>query len=516
MKTAKTTIAYCLAAFFVAIAFIGCDGGKVGQSGGKTHVHDFAFSEFVWSGYTAKAKYICAEDRQTAYFEAEISRRVLKNPSCTEEGEEEYTAFYDGHTDVKFRTLERSAHNFVDGVCTVCGRELSTAGLVFAKADGGASYLLVGYTGVDKDVFVPAKHDGLPVKTICARAFSGADYIESVTIGDNVETVDDLAFEGCVKLKTIYFPESVTEIKYDAFTDCNALTGITVSPKNPAYKSVNGDLYTKDGRVLIRYAVAKTEEEFTVTCEIVAADAFTNAKKLKTLNLGSVSRLDGFSGCTGLTRVNYDGTLRSWCDVDVFVNPLMYAHDLYVTEDNALKKVEDLVIPDGVTEIKQSVFAGISAKTITVPDGVKSIGFQAFAYCTEVTDVALPESVTSLGYNAFTECKKLKRVSLGAGIKTVAGYAFRSCQSLESVIMRAVAIENGAFDGCRTLKSLFFTDARSAVGELSIAEENDKFYGATRYYYSQTEPPLDEFGLDYNDNYWYYGDDGAPVVWKKQ
>jgi len=36
------------------------------------------------------------------------------------------------------------------------------------------------------------------------------------------------------------------------------------------------------------------------------------------------------------------------------------------------------------------------------------------------------------------------------------------------------------------------------------------------YYYSENEPPLNEDGTAYDDNYWHYAEDGVtPVIWKK-
>ena len=72
-----------------------------------------------------------------------------------------------------------------------------------------------------------------------------------------------------------------------------------------------------------------------------------------------------------------------------------------------------LVLPseiDGlpVTEIADSVFAGNTALTsVTIPSGVKKLGWFAFSGCTSLTSVTLPASVESIGYDAFAYCMKL-------------------------------------------------------------------------------------------------------------
>jgi hypothetical protein len=41
-------------------------------------------------------------------------------------------------------------------------------------------------------------------------------------------------------------------------------------------------------------------------------------------------------------------------------------------------------------------------------------------------------------------------------------------------------------------------------------------YSATIYYYSENEPPLNEEGTAYDDNYWHYAEDGVtPIIWEK-
>ena len=61
-----------------------------------------------------------------------------------------------------------------------------------------------------------------------------------------------------------------------------------------------------------------------------------------------------------------------------------------------------------VTEIADSVFAGNTTLTsVTVPSGVKKLGWFAFSGCTSLTSVTLPASVESIGYDAFAHCVKL-------------------------------------------------------------------------------------------------------------
>lgn len=60
-----------------------------------------------------------------------------------------------------------------------------------------------------------------------------------------------------------------------------------------------------------------------------------------------------------------------------------------------------LELPTGLKAIEEEAFAGISARTVVIPDGCTSIGSRAFADCGSLKYVVIPDSVTSIAENAF-------------------------------------------------------------------------------------------------------------------
>ena len=79
--------------------------------------------------------------------------------------------------------------------------------------------------------------------------------------------------------------------------------------------------------------------------------------------------------------------MAAWCAIDFAngsANPLSYAHNLYLNGELVI----DLVIPDGVTSIGRNAFYSYDSLTsITIPDSVTSIGEEAFYGCTGLTSV---------------------------------------------------------------------------------------------------------------------------------
>ena len=83
----------------------------------------------------------------------------------------------------------------------------------------------------------------------------------------------ECAFDGCRSLSNIIIPASVKVIDRSAFDHCDLLSKIVVDESNDEYKSIDGNLYSKDGKELIRYAPGKQEAAFNV--ETIAEFAFS-------------------------------------------------------------------------------------------------------------------------------------------------------------------------------------------------------------------------------------------------
>ena len=74
-----------------------------------------------------------------------------------------------------------------------------------------------------------------------------------------------------------------------------------------------------------------------------------------------------------------------------------------------------------------------SLKTVIIPDGVRSIGSNAFSGCGNLTNIEIPDSVQNIVSNAFSGCGKLTTIKLPKGITTIGSGAFENCNNLTSI-----------------------------------------------------------------------------------
>jgi len=333
-------------------------------------------------------------------------------------------------------------------------------------------------TSVTGAVVIPSTLEGIPVTGIGPHAIHhlgtlgypfGADSASGPT--------------------TVFIPAGITNIHALAFSGAWDLTSIVVHRANPAYRSHDGILFTKDLTTLLRCPQAR-EGGFTIPASvtIVAAEAFEGCSSLITINLpaGLVSiGANALSECRNLASIDLPAGVVSievgafggcYNLTDIFVAPgnpaytsldgVLFEKDQSVLVQCPAGRTGDFVIPDTVTHIGAAAFSTCDRLTsIVIPEGVTHIGDYAFdqcrslarltlpsslrhlgdgalRYCSALTDLVIPENTVGSLYDLLLGCDALRHLTLPAGVTDISSSAFRDVRNLRSI---TVAPDNPAY-----------------------------------------------------------------------
>jgi len=320
---------------------------------------------------------------------------------------------------------------------------------------------------------------------------------QSYTIADDVKKVGDYAFRGC-SVQTLNIPESVTSFSAKALVECAALTTITVADTNEHYSAEDGVLFDKEKSTLIRYPMAKVNNEKTYTIpaevETVEEYAFEGRSDLTTLNIQAKLATindNSLDGCVGLTTITVAPENTHFVASNVALLYTWYSGDSHVVKYPAKHVGTEYTFahPEGVTitSVDAKAFEGCSSlTTITIPSTVTSIGSLAFKDCTGLSTITIPKSVTTLQTDAFEGCTGLSAFTVEEGSNT--------CKSDDGVLICGSilakypakkagehykipvyeqnpidTIAKHAFEGCDNLVSVFIQE--HIIGEASIKQE---------------------------------------------
>lgn len=274
------------------------------------------------------------------------------------------------------------------------------------------------------------------VTSIGIGAFSDCINLTKVTMPNNVISIGDNAFTNCASLTSIIIPDSVTSIGWSAFYGCTNLQSVNIMDLE-AWCNINfsnntaNPLFYAEKLYINNELVSKVVIPDDVTKIPVYGFSCTNLTSITIPDSVTSIGVDVFYGCTNLQSV-YITDLEAWCDMNfesLYSNPLCYADNLYINDE----LVDDIVIPNGVTQIPKYGFSCTNLTSIEIPNSVTSISKYAFSGCANLTSITVPESVKNIDDWAFSNCENLVSIEIPDSIISIGDYAFKGCTNLQSV-----------------------------------------------------------------------------------
>ena len=282
----------------------------------------------------------------------------------------------------------------------------------------------------------------------------------------------------------IYYDIEIDGIYYNLLLKDN-IAEVTLNPND------------YNGNVVIPESVNYEGVEYKV--KYIGDCAFMDCHELTSITIPNSVTLIGewaFMSC-GLTSVHITD-LADWCNVafcDKYSNPLYLGSKLFLKDE----EVKDLMIPNGVTKIRDYAFIGFSSiNTVTIPDKVTSIGECAFSNCTELTSITIPNSVTTISYSAFSGCSALTTITFPNGVTSIEQSLFYGCTSLTSFTIpnsvssignsaffdcsslttinipnSVTSIDLGAFQNCKALTSITIPHSVTKINEHAFSDDTD-------------------------------------------
>ena len=331
---------------------------------------------------------------------------------------------------------------------------------------------------------------------------------ETYKIPDGTVTIKEGAFRGLMNPTSLTMPNSIIKIGFGAFEYRNTLTDIYYNGTETQWNNINisgcnDDLldatihFFDDDHTHIEEEIPAVEATCTtsgstsgIKCS-VCNEIIVAPEEIPSLHManGTIYReptctVEGKVGgfCTVCKQTfietipaigHIDDNSDDICDVcSESVNSGQCGYDAYWNFD----KNTGVLTISGTGEmwsysLGASPFYMLDIKSVTIENGVTSIGGYAFYGCDGIVEIQVSDSITEIGWSAFESCTSLKSITIPDGVTIINHDAFRECHSLESVKLPKgiTRIDGTAFYNCYKLTDITIPDTVTFFGDFSFA-----------------------------------------------
>lgn len=334
----------------------------------------------------------------------------------------------------------------------------------------------------------------ITITAIAEKAFQLNKTVRSFTIGSKIRSIGSCAFARCASLTNIY-----------------------VDRANPYYQSIDGVLYSGDGKTLLSYPTAKAYSSYPVasgtetigeyaffhskvqtvflpdTVSTIGDYAFYYAGELSSINFPTALTSIGdsaFFACQSLTAVDIPATITqigpsAWAACTSLPaitvaaeNPNYTAVDgVLYTKDMTVLKVYPyaksgvtFTVPDSVVELEAYAFAYTGMQSIDGCANLRAIGGSAFYSCTALKSLPDAPKLETIGERAFYSCKALTSLSFPDSMRSIGEYAFAWCTAVKTFDSGNGLQETGKYSVyyCTALTTVRLGSGMKTIGEYAF------------------------------------------------
>lgn len=413
---------------------------------------------------------------------------------------------------------DKAEHNFVDGVCSVCGEEeCTTYGIYYEYDYSNQCYIVVGtiYEFDVEKIILPEEHDGAnglkPVGRIKADAFVNCINLKELVIPSSVWNIAEGSLKGLSRLQKLTIPHvgeshfigsSSDRLSYK-YTYQNSVFGfifgksefagsIAVEQKygyTGKQMSGGGGVYYSSDKVT--YYLPKSLREVTVLGHRIPAGAFYGCDMINYINIiGKATYSIG-------EEAFYNGPLQLSVDLTDVTEGANNAKGASVVKNNGdFTKAFDITEDGFVFWEKEDDgnylvdYLG-NEKEITLPADYKGgkyiIRYGAFAYNDYIETIIIPdgaiESIDIYG-GIFRYSENIKKVVLPTDLDSIPGGLFATCYKLEELVLPFVGLNRSAQTGTfQVLTNCLFgsTENDSLLYSVTSYYDRSNYYYKTKY-----------------------------------